>query len=340
MSNPTVLVESFNGSLGGFTGVDPIRYDNGLWVEAAATNYVRDPRFGDSAWTAVRCTVAQDLTVTRESIPTGKLTVTDASGEVRAIHTTVAASFAPGDPARERVYLRCSAAGRSATVTLRAIDASTGEISTVATQTIALSTTGWAEFELGTASLPALTDRVRLYIVLTGVSNGDFVWVAQPQIAKATFLTSYGDGAMGTGYAWTSTADASASTRAASSASVATANHLDASSGSLAFRVTPQIETGVEEIWGEAGTKGAATDHLRWGRDATKHPYVEWSSNNAAYQRLTATETHDAGTEKFLYLGWSGVQTWLQVDDTAINVGTRAAPTGSLGAGNLILEAL
>jgi hypothetical protein len=43
MSNPTTMVEQFNGSLGGFSGVDPIRHDSGLWLEEAGINYVLNP---------------------------------------------------------------------------------------------------------------------------------------------------------------------------------------------------------------------------------------------------------------------------------------------------------
>jgi len=43
MSNPTTLVESFNGSLGAFAGVDPILYDDGLLLQAAGTNELINP---------------------------------------------------------------------------------------------------------------------------------------------------------------------------------------------------------------------------------------------------------------------------------------------------------
>lgn len=51
MSNPTILVAPFTDSLaysgvagdGVFTGVDPIRYDGGLWVEEATINYHGNP---------------------------------------------------------------------------------------------------------------------------------------------------------------------------------------------------------------------------------------------------------------------------------------------------------
>ena len=51
MSNPTTLVEQFSGSLGALTGVAPIRYNNGLWLEAAGTNKLANPSFETDAST-------------------------------------------------------------------------------------------------------------------------------------------------------------------------------------------------------------------------------------------------------------------------------------------------
>lgn len=339
MANPTLMVERFDGSLGSLSGVQPIRYSEGLWLEQAGINYLRNPRATSGTnWTQTRCTVAPDPTVTKDGIPTVKLTVADASGAVRVLASSENSMFAPGDPARERVFLRSGTAGRSATVSLLALTNGGSVVGTV-TQTLALPTSGWAEFGVASASLPATTERIGLQIEITGSANGNEVWIALPHGEKLVYSTSYLDGAIGSGYAYTGTATQSRSTRAASSASISPAGILAPGSGSLAFRVTPTIETGLEEIWGECGAKGSGTDHLRWGRDATKHPFVEWSSNDAAYQRLTASETIDAGTETFLYFGHAGTTTSLQVDAGTLQTGSRAAVSASFGAGALTLRA-
>ena len=164
-------------------------------------------------------------------------------------------------------------------------------------------------------------------------------WWDGAQVEAKSYATSYCDGTLGTGYAWTGTAHNSTSTRAASSASLDPAGILAPGSGALAFRITPTIETGVEEIWGECGVKGAGTDHLRWGRDSTTHPFVEWSANNAAYQRLTATETVDAGAQAFCYFGHDGTDIFLQIGSNALQTDTRDAVEGDFSTGDLTLEA-
>jgi hypothetical protein len=129
------------------------------------------------------------------------------------------------------------------------------------------------------------------------------------------------------------------SIRAASSAAISPSGILSPSSGAIAFRVTPTIETGLEEIWGECGVKGSGTDHVQWGRDASTHPFVEWSANNAAYQRLTGTETLAAGTECLFYTDWDGTAIRLSIDNGTIQTDTRDAVSDSWGAGDLVLKA-
>lgn len=114
---------------------------------------------------------------------------------------------------------------------------------------------------------------------------------------------------------------------------------LDPSNGSLAIRIKRIEDSGAEEVYGECGVKGAGTDHVQWGIDSSDHPFVEWSSNNAAYQRLTGTETIGASTEFLFYIGWVGLTQELSIDAGTKHTGTRDVVSGSWGAGDLVLEA-
>ena len=153
-------------------------------------------------------------------------------------------------------------------------------------------------------------------------NTGDWIIGTAWQNEKSPYATSFTD-----------------TTRAASSAAISPTGILDPTSGAVAFRISPTIETGLEEIWGECGVKGSGTDHVRWGRDASTHPFVEWSANNAAYQRLTASETLTAGTAYDVYLGHTGTVTSLAVDAGTLQTGTRAAVSGDFSTGDLTLEA-
>lgn len=356
MSNPTTLVEQFDGSLGAFTGVDPIRYDDGLWLEQATTNYVRNPLavVDTTNWLTTAngvlsvetlpaaipdeyglANVENCFAFTASNNIVGGFTILSSNlgfTLTAAVHTQSWLIYVPTAFSGTEVKTYDSGHDVGATRT------STGDVN------LALRDQWQRVAGVFTPGAGDLTGNLLLVLRAGTMMAGEVIYFVGVQTEAGAYATSItpevdGDGDPIAGYAFTGTAHNSSSTRAASSASVATAGHLDPSSGAIAMRIQPTIETGVEELWGEAGVKGAATDHVRWGRDATKHPFVEWSANNAAYQRLTATETVDADTEHFFYFGHDGTATSLQVDSGTLQTGTRAAVSASFGAGELTLQA-
>src|SRR5690606_2516484 len=143
------------------------------------------------------------------------------------------------------------------------------------------------------------------------------------------------------GYSHSGTAWQSTELRAASSASISPSGIFDTYLGAIVFVATPTIETGAEEIWGELGEKLAGADHIRWGRDSTKHPFVEWSGNDSAYTRVTLTATVDAGDEHFYSIEWhvGDADFRLYLDDDPSENDTIPSPQESYGAGDFVLEA-
>lgn len=338
MSNPTLLVEQFNGSLGIFTGVDPIRFDGGLWLEEGTTNYIANPRAGSNTtgWFTYG-----DRTLSRD---TTKAYIGSASFKVEASTTIASMNYfmsatgitigATGSvTASAMVYVPTSWTGGDI-----CIDARGFGLGSPSQANVDMSKKGQWQRVSTTFTASSTSGEVHLTSV-SSMPSGQPVNFTNIQLENKSYATSYCDGSLGTGYSWAGTAHASTSTRAASSASVPTAGIISPVAGAIAFRATPTIETGLEEIWGECGVKGAATDHTQWGRDATKHPFVEWSANNAAYQRITATETVDAETEYFFYFGYNGTDTYLQVDSGTPQTGTRDVVEDDFSVGDLTLEA-
>lgn len=347
MSSPTLLCESFDNSLGAFSGVQPIRYKSGLWLEASTTNVLANPMSGNgfTGYTSVAETM--EVVSTPSPLPDGLADLVTSCWALTptSSHVPYGAIFNKSN----QTYTTDLYAA-SVYVWIPSVFTPT-EVCVVSSAFVG------GQTELVLADMSVRDDWQRIVDVNFKPISGDVVgqvavslytgsweaseavYVAAMQIELGAVSTSFTAGSLGLGYAWSSTAHASTSTRAASSASIATANHIAPSSGSIAFRVTPQIETGLEELWGETGTKGVGTDHLRWGRDATKHLYMEWSSNNAAYQRITSTETLDALTQYFCYLDWDGTAIRLQVGQGAMQSGSRDAVSGSWGAGDLVLKA-
>lgn len=345
MSNPTLGVWEFEVDLDGdtpsgpvsFVGVDPIRFDDGLWLEEATTNLCRNPSFesGTTVWSANNGTLSQDAGAAYVGSASLLTIRSSATGNLGPFFTTSNGTIAEGDYVVVTLAAKADYAPTTCVLEVYWRTDASGALGYAATTQFAL-TAGFVEHTYVFGPAPATVGKV--IVGLTDQSNGTIgekLWIDAVQVEKKRYATSYADYTMGAGYGGSL---GSASTRAASSASVAT-GILSPASGAIAFRVTPTIETGVEELWGEAGVKGAATDHVRWGRDATKHPFIEWSSNDAAYQRLTASETIDAGVETFLYFGHAGTATSLQVDSGTLQTGSRAAVSASFGAGALTLRA-
>lgn len=356
MSNPVLLVASLASSLaytdragaGTLTGVDPIRYDNGLWVEQGTSNYARNQVAKNDT---VQWGVDSTATWTRETTLPGPL-----PGWLAPLVTTCFKFTATANivGASSLVYTTNDAVPGAGTYIPAAyiwVPSSYGA-APLAIHGAAYTggTTSEGSVDLGLRDQWQLCQGEQvvvggdlagvLGVVLTGgtIATGESFYLTLAMFQPAP-LTSPAVGSFGTGYAFAGTVERSTSTRAASSASVATANHLDPATGAIAFRVTPTIETGLEELWGECGVKGSGTDHLRWGRDSSTHPYVEWSSNDAAYQRLTGTETLAAGVECLFYTDWDGTIIRLSIDNGTIQTDTRDAVSDSWGAGDFVLKA-
>ena len=341
MSNPTTHVSDFDGSAPGWTIAGPERYSNGLWLEEAGINLVRRPSGEGGA-------------IADGAVSAGA-TVTNVTSESYSGTHAVRVQF-PGDGVSRIVEWYTDNGGGSGAQNFTAgyWVKGTGQVRIRAGQwvngggalrqqigSLVTLTSDWQFLPAAFSTNPGDTfdgaGTLRVESV-TPVSPIDCYIDALQQEMKA-YRTSYIDGGQGSGYAWDGTAHVTRSTRAASSAAISPTGILSPVEGALAFRLTPTIETGVEEIWGECGVKGLGTDHLRWGRNSTKHPFVEWSSNDAAYERLTAAQTVDAGIQFFFLIGHSGATQYLQVDENLPLSTSRASVSGSWGAGNLKLEA-
>lgn len=334
MSGPITHVGLFSGSLDGFTGVDPIRFSAGLWLEEPTTNVCLYPIAGDGSvtgWEGARA----DLT--NPSADRIRVTRNNATSDFRVItEASASPSATAGDVLCVTFEVPASSAGQVLAPRFQWYTGLMGGGSAISTSFPSLAQLPDGRWQ-ATATAPATTGSVRTGFGATGTGVvGEWVEFRLVQIEKKSYPTSHANYTLGPGYGGSL---GNPSTRAASSAAISPSGILTPSSGALAFRITPTIETGVEEIWGECGVKGSGTDHVRWGRDSSKHPFVEWSSNDAAYQRLTGSEALNALTAYDLYLGHSATAISLAVDAGTLQTGTRAAASASWGAGNLTLEA-
>ena len=344
MSDPTTHVEQFGGSLGAFAGVDPIRFADGLWLEQATTNYFHDPDHRNSgSW------IASGGTLTHNNVAGDYYHEITAAANDQGARTANAyvANPMPGIAGAWTFATDILLVSGDDRWSIRAFEFSSGGSVLVSNALVAaLNITGnWVRY-VGTYTPSNPSTAFVSFSVRRsqGGGSGGVARVRRTAIEQGGIATSQcpefdSGGTILSGYAFTGTAHASTSTRAAASAAISPTGILDPATGSLAFRLTRKVDTGAEEIYGECGEKAASTDHLRWGVDASDHPFVEWSSNNAAYQRLTGTETISVNTEYLFYLGWNGVLTELSIDAGTKHTGTRDVVEDDFSVGDLTLEA-
>lgn len=367
MSNPTNLVSQFDGDLaytdragaGAWSGTGPIRYDGGLWIEESGLNYVIDPLFHHDINTVFWANNGKDAGISAtlerylEPPAVGRWSIASVSsigsgGHMYLGGTTANGTFAPGDPVTASARVRSSGFNGDHAIAVRGLDTLGNPLGTF-TQGATVPCDG-ADHDIFVTipSLPANTAKVVVYVTthcldLTPASETSDC--LRCNIEKSLYPTSLMPEVVGTsetlagGYAFDGTAHASTSTRAASSASVPTAGHISPVAGAISFFDTRVIDTGAEEIIIEAGTVGSGTDAMRIGYDATDHPFMEWNSDNAGWERVTATDIVAAGVRSFLYFDWQGAIIRCSVNTGTMASDTRNAVEGDWGAGDLELVA-
>jgi hypothetical protein len=348
VSNPTNLVSQFDSDLaytdqsgaGVWTGVQPIRYDDGLWVEEATVNLCRNPSFesGTTTWSANTGTLSQDTGTAYVGSASLLTTRSGATGNLGPFFTTSNSTIAEGDYVAVTLAAKADYAPTTCVLECYWRTDASGALGSAATTQFAL-TADFVERTHVFGPAPATTGKA--IIGLTDQSNGTIgekLWIDAVQVENKGYATSYADYTMGAGYGGSL---GNSSTRAASSASISPSGIFDTYLGAIVFVATPTIETGAEEIWGELGEKLAGADHIRWGRDSTKHPFVEWSGNDSAYTRVTLTATVDAGDEHFYSIEWhvSDADFRLYLDDDPSENDTIPSPQEDYGAGPLKLQA-
>lgn len=336
MSNPTTLVESFDGDAGAFSVSGPERYNDGLWLEEGTTNWLLNPDFETnlSNWNfdggvnpsrvtgeATSGTYALELDIATASDDRGMST----GGVVPA--------NADGEPWTVSSYMRSDSVGASLLNFALELNSGGGFLRVGATDSQSIGATK-QRFDMS-FSTGASTALLELGWRRQG-TNLETIYIDAMQAERKPYATSFAHSALGPGY---SAGGGGEHIRAAGTASVDPAGLLSPGQGSLAFRFRRLIDTGGEELYFACGTVGSGTDALRGGVDSSDHPFVEWNANNAGWERLTATETVSVDTE-FVYLAdWDGTTVQLQIDGGTIHAGTRDTPEDNWGAGELILEA-
>lgn len=332
MSNPTTLVESFDGDAGAFTVSGPERYDNGLWLEEGTTNYIVNPSAEvDASWW-------------EDFGPAGfTRTTAEHSVGIAAFSRTSSGFFHGGAPsygnspaASEGEVWTLSGDSKSAAndlyLGMEWATAGNSNISYSGLSGVIPAHANWQR-DSTTATAPATTGKIRPFWSASDGTAG--TWYADAtQLEKKAYATSYADLTMGSGY---SDGGGGITVRAASSASVPLSDHLNSTIGGVAFWATRQIDTGTEEYWITAGGGGGGND-LFFASLTSDRLDHKWNCNNAGVDEDNAGINFPIDTPTFFYMAWSDIDTWTYQSGGSMQTSTRNMPAGNWGGSNFTLQ--
>lgn len=178
-------------------------------VDEATTNLVTNPSFetNTAGWTMG----AQTARDTSQGYVGQSSLKFDSAGSVVTANAYISnashATAAAGDRFTHSVYLKGNVV--SGTVFVRLYDCASTSLGSLAVAAGSISATEWRRFSI---TSPALTAGQSVCAQLTPSMNG-VLYMDAIQVEKKAYATSYADGSLGSGYAWSGTAHASTSTR-------------------------------------------------------------------------------------------------------------------------------
>jgi hypothetical protein len=289
----------------------------GAVIEVGTVNYCPRPRMVDAdssgmadGWTLYEtCAAVITQTVGAHPITNrGYLQRTqytanasDAAEALTYYIDTAAASFAAGEACTVSVDCKGVVSGVTVTLLVRALTAANASLgSSSVTLTLAAGTV--KRVSVTYASLPATTDHVRVEFVHGSIDNGDTIdtYFGAAQIEKKAVATSFAAGNLGSGYAWTGTADASTSARTVTTLTLTSCVGLISGNDTLTYRLVAQMPYAADATWPRGSgynylfhAAGAATNDIILAYDETDDKFSVYL---AAGERLqSSVQTFAAG---------------------------------------------
>lgn len=271
----TAQATYFDGSTGGawldpITGIlgtahaSPSVSQAAAWVEEGTTNTVPDPSFENATitnyWTA-QGTAAISKVTTHAYISSNGGKVVCGAATTDGVHQLATSGAA-------------ASSGQSWTVSGRIRAFAAGDVGKTVKAAIIERTSGDAVVTTNLGSAITLTDAWQVFSYTVALSGGgtvakatcgfmagaavavDFVLDAV-QLEQKAYATSYCDGSLGTGYAWSGTAHASSSTRTKCDISVTKISHINSDRGAVALRFTRDYDSGSSAYCMSAGNQNS-----------------------------------------------------------------------------------
>ena len=179
-------------------------------------------------------------------------------------------------------------------------------------------------------------NEVRLYIVTKDTAQAATFYVANAQIEDKAYATSYCDGSLGTGYAWSGTAHASSSTRTATVLSRTASSHVRLGGGALVARASRAYDPNLDQYIHHLFNSSDGRIYLLVSSDA-------WAGRIGAHAGVSSGVTATVGQWYVPCVEWDGDSYIVRElasggasSDTAYTGNSSVGTTGYIG-GNLSL---
>lgn len=328
------------------TATGPVRYDDdGLIVEPAVTNYVRNPiagtgttSIGGTAQSSVdRVTslpaplpgwlgpaVTTGILVTCTSSAMGNLALFSADPASAIPHTIQAHVWLPSALSATGIALRV---GQFAGVTPVDYPAS-----------MALRDQWQPVIGAFTPDAGDLSGNVIVRVTDGTMQVGEQIWVTVVAMQPESVATSPAVGSIGPGYSWASTPHNSASTRALTVATIPVAGHLDTVRGSVVARVKLHYDTDSHQRVLSAGSI-SSNDYLSLNARDGNNDNVRLTSVIAGGTARDATNPAlTVGQAATLYGEWETDTLGLAINEGAKTTANRVeVPTGSVTGADIAI---
>lgn len=297
----------------------------GLVIEEATTNRVTNPSFETNTtdWAAAGSAIARVSTCNRIGGYSLRVITNNGAAFEGAEHV-VTANTAAGTEYTFSAYVR-----GSGTMRVSCWDDVTG----YQHGSIVTLTDTWQRATL-TATF-GVGSTVRALEIRTNVQQNITFYIDAVQVEQQDCATSYCDGSLGTGYAWTGAAHASTSTRTATDVDLDAHAGLVSDNNTMSFRTIVQMPYDHDETWPTSpyvfGVTNAANNQgVLIAYDEGAETFIVWINN--AWRFSSAAQTFDAGDwlDIVLTLDFAGNEYYLYINGVESNSDTTAlvAPTG------------
>lgn len=234
-----------------------------LVVEEATTNLITNPSFetNTTGWAGTGgSSIAKSTDEAFKGSASCKITNTDASGYA---YITVVNNPTQADDYAASMWVKGSANSVGETAAIQLYESGGAQGAQYSSGSVTL-TREWQKVEVTHTVLQSDRTKLYVFVVLYDSADTHYMYFDAVQCEQQAYLTSYCDGSLGSGYAWTGTAHNSTSTRTATEVNLDERVGLISGNDTVSLRVVMQMGYDADARW----PRGSGYNYLLTGYGA------------------------------------------------------------------------